>query len=113
MPGYLKTNLKELKNIFLVFTAVLILLPSGVSFSHIFLEHNHKLCDNYSEYHFHKESIDCDLHKFHKNPALNLELPEYTIISEDSEERDVFEYYQFLNDFEPLAFDLRGPPSIA
>ncbi|MCG9972506.1 hypothetical protein [Christiangramia crocea] len=105
--------MKELKDIFFVFTAILILLPSAVSFSHIFLDHSHKLCENYSEYHYHKKSIDCELHTFHKNPALQITFPEYNIVSEVTKERGIFEYYQFLNDFEPLAFDLRGPPSIA
>ncbi|MDX1542478.1 MAG: hypothetical protein R3214_00920 [Christiangramia sp.] len=105
--------MKELKNIFFVFTAILILLPSAVSFSHVFTEHSHRICDNYSEYHYHKESIDCDLHKFHKNPALQIDLPEFSLVSEILEERSIFEYYKFLNDFEPLSFDLRGPPYFA
>ncbi|TBW29072.1 hypothetical protein [Gramella sp. KN1008] len=102
--------MKDLKNIFLVFTAVLILLPSAVSFSHIFQEHSHKICDNYSEFHYHKESLDCDLHKFHKNPALNIDLPKYSFHHESLKERNVFEYYRFLNDYDPLGFDQRGPP---
>ncbi|MGA8854006.1 MAG: hypothetical protein WB492_07505 [Christiangramia sp.] len=105
--------MRSLKNIFFVFTAVLILLPSTVSFSHIFLGHDHKLCDNYAEQHYHKKSLDCDLHKFHKNPALSLAFPEYEIFREKSEEKLSFNYYEFLNDYEPLAYDLRGPPNVA
>lgn len=101
---------KYLCNIFITLTAVLILLPSGVSFSHIFSEHDHKLCDNYAEQHYHEKSIDCDLHKFQKNPALTLDLPEYQLVLEAAGTKLFFNYYEFLNDYEPLPFDLRGPP---
>lgn len=105
--------MKNLKNIFFVFTAVLILLPAAVSFSHIFSGHTHKLCDNYAQHHYHAKSLDCDLHKFNKNPALQIDFAEYILIPEQSEEKQIFNYYRFLNDYEALPFDLRGPPSVA
>ena len=105
--------MKLFKNILLVFTAVLILLPSGVSFSHIFTDHNHQLCDNYAEHHYHSKSIDCELHKFHKNPALSLELPEYVLFIDQEVQEEQFDYYKFLNEYEPLDFYLRGPPIFA
>jgi len=104
---------KLFKNIFLIATAVLILIPSAVSFSHIFTDHDHALCDNYAEQHYHAKSIDCDLHKFHKNPALTIELPEYELVIENVAPEQIFDYYKFLNEYEPLSFDLRGPPLFA
>lgn len=106
--------MKALKNIIMVITAVLVLLPSVISFSHIFFsDHSHKLCDNYAEHHYHAKSIDCDLHDFHKNPALQLDIPEFTFIEFEYKEKLTYDYYQFLNDFEALPFDLRGPPFFA
>ncbi|WP_026934483.1 hypothetical protein [Christiangramia echinicola] len=105
--------MKELKLIFFTFSAILILLPSAVSFSHIFSDHSHKLCDNYAEHHYHEKSIDCELHHFQKNPVLELKFPEYNFDFIEYQEKLTYDYYDFLNDFEPLPFDLRGPPSIA
>ena len=105
--------MKALKNIILLFGAVLILLPSAVSFSHIFLGHSHKLCDNYAEHHYHAKSVDCDLFHFQKNPALEIDIPVFTFIIFEYREKLTYDYYQFLNDYEALPFDLRGPPTIA
>lgn len=88
-------------------------MPSTVSFSHIFTDHHHKLCDDYAEHHYHAKSIDCELHKFHKNPALSIDFPEYSLIARENIKEKLFDYYQFLNEFEPLYFDLRGPPPFA
>ncbi|TRO66596.1 hypothetical protein [Christiangramia sabulilitoris] len=105
--------LKVFKNIFFIFSAVLILLPSAVSFTHLFSEHSHKLCDNNAEHHYHAKSVDCELHHFQKNPALRIDFPEFQLVIVDFQEKLTFDYYRFLNDFEALAFDLRGPPAIA
>ncbi|GAA4322732.1 hypothetical protein GCM10023115_50950 [Pontixanthobacter gangjinensis] len=105
--------MQPIKNILLVISAALILLPSVVSFSHIFSEHSHKLCDNYAEHHYHTKSVDCELHKFHKNPALKLDYPKYVPLPTEVRTTGIFNYYQFLNDYEPLNFNLRGPPAIA
>ena len=105
--------MNSLKNIFFVCAALLIMLPSAISFSHIFSGHSHKLCDNYSEKHYHSKSVDCDLYHFHKNPALEIEIPNFSFILFEYREKITYDYYQFLNEFEALPFDLRGPPSIA
>lgn len=105
--------MKILKNIFFICSAVLILLPGIVSFSHIFSEHSHKLCDNYAEHHYHAKSIDCDLHKFNKKSVYTFVFTDYSLVSEVTEVKEKFDYYSFLNDYEPLHFDLRGPPYFA
>lgn len=105
--------MKLIQNILLIIASVLILLPSVVSFSHIFNEHDHKLCDNYAEHHYHSKALDCDLHKFHKNPAINYQLPEFVLVVTEVAKEQIYDYYKFLNEYEPLYFDLRGPPSLA
>lgn len=103
--------MKVLKNIFFICTAVLILLPAAVSFSHIFSEHSHELCDNYAEHHYHDKSIDCDLHKFNKKSVYTFDFIDYTLVSAQNETEEISNYYTFINDYEPLYFDLRGPPN--
>lgn len=87
-------------------------MPSVISFSHIFLGHSHEVCVNYSEKHFHKKSLDCDLHKFHKNPALHINFSKYESLTIQKQETHSFNYYQFLSDFQKLSFELRGPPLV-
>ena len=105
--------MKVFKHILIFLAANLILLPSIVSFSHIFSDHTHKLCDNYAEHHYHAKSLDCDLHKFHKNPVLIVDNQDFDLVTFFEVSRITFDYYQFLNDYEPLNFDLRGPPGVA
>ncbi|SDR83368.1 hypothetical protein [Gramella sp. MAR_2010_147] len=102
-----------IKKIFLVFTAVLLLLPSSVSFSHIFTGHDHTICDNYAEKHYHNKALDCELHKFHKNSALTINFSAFEPVIIQVTQEGIFDYYQFLNEYEPLHFDLRGPPFFA
>ena len=87
-------------------------MPSIVNFTHIFLGHDHEVCVNYSEKHFHKKSLDCDLHKFHKNPALHFDLPDCEGFIAQKTSTHNFNYYQFLSDFQKLSFELRGPPTV-
>lgn len=102
-----------LKNILLIFTAVLILLPSGVSFSHLFSDHGHSLCDNYADEHYHDKSLDCELHKFQKNPIISLDFHSFQFEEAVYTSALNYDYYQFLNDYEPLCYELRGPPAIS
>ncbi|WP_141877845.1 hypothetical protein [Gramella sp. Hel_I_59] len=102
-----------LKNILLLFTAVLILLPTGVSFSHIFADHGHKLCDNYADEHYHDKSLDCELHKFQKNPIISLDFQSFQFAEVFYTSTLTYDYYRFLNDYEPLCYELRGPPALS
>ncbi|MFV8225935.1 hypothetical protein [Christiangramia aquimixticola] len=103
----------KLRNLLLVFGAFLIVLPALISFSHVFTLHSHKLCDNYAEHHYHEKSVDCELHKFQKNSALTISLPEFDPVINETGKKLYFDFYDFLNDYEPLHFELRGPPEFA
>ncbi|MDT0685606.1 hypothetical protein [Autumnicola psychrophila] len=102
--------MKSFQNIFLVLSAVLILLPSAISFAHIFSSHGHQLCDNYSESHYHAKPVDCDLYKFHKTPGLQLEFLTLEPVEIKVQQNVIFNYYQFLSDYQKLPFEQRGPP---
>ncbi|MFD1095780.1 hypothetical protein [Salegentibacter chungangensis] len=103
--------MKKAQEIFLVLTAILLLLPSAVSFSHLFLGHSHNLCDKYAEQHYHKKSLDCELHKFQKNPALEIQLSAVEIPVFNEPKLEIYNHYQFLSDYQRLPFELRGPPA--
>lgn len=90
----------------------LLLFPSSIEFAHMFLGHQHKICDNYSDSHFHGKKVDCKLFSFQKtsfsHPELvtyNLVLPEIQVITTTSD-------YLFLNTNEASAFEQRGPPAL-
>ncbi|MFZ0489871.1 MAG: hypothetical protein WCE57_09200 [Salegentibacter sp.] len=99
-----------LKNIFLSFAAALILMPATFSFVHIFSGHDHKVCRHYAERHYHAKPFDCQLHKFHQHPALQLAIFSFEPVVDQEQEKPIFNYYQFLSDYQKLPFELRGPP---
>lgn len=91
----------------------MLLMPSALSFSHIFSGHGHELCFNYADEHFHASSIDCELHSFHKNPALATSFINFEPFAEKRVKKQFFDFYQFLSDYQRLPFELRGPPIAA
>ncbi len=88
----------------------MLLMPSALSFSHIFSGHGHELCDNYADEHFHATSIDCELHSFNNNPALIASFINFETFDEKHVKKQFFDFYQFLSDYQRLPFELRGPP---
>ncbi|UBZ06420.1 hypothetical protein LDL76_13765 [Salegentibacter mishustinae] len=105
--------MKVFKHIFAISLGVLLLLPAVISFSHIFSGHGHELCYNYADEHFHASSIDCELHSFHKNPALVANFINFEPFVEKQVKKQFFDFYQFLSDYQKLPFQLRGPPATA
>lgn len=81
-----------------------------MSLTHVFSGHEHVVCDNYTVEHFHSKTLDCELHKFQKNPALEITFLSFVPKSDHTEKRNTTDYYQFLSDHQKLPFELRGPP---
>lgn len=104
--------MKALKHIFLLTTALVILIPAAISFAHIFSNHTHEVCVNYADEHFHKDNLECELSKFHKNPALELSFIDFETIPEFLPGQSLPNYYDFLSEYQELPFELRGPPAI-
>ncbi|MBI6115250.1 hypothetical protein [Salegentibacter maritimus] len=102
--------MKLFKHIFVCLIAAMLLMPSALSFSHIFSGHGHELCDNYADEHFHATSIDCELHSFNNNPALIASFINFETFDEKHVKKQFFDFYQFLSDYQRLPFELRGPP---
>lgn len=94
----------------LISLAFLLLFPLAVSTAHFFAGHEHVLCHNYSDTHFHKESTDCELFKFHQTTFSSPELFSFNIFNPEIENQKPNSSYWFLSEFEELSFALRGPP---
>mgnify|MGYP006408570523 FL=1 len=103
---------KTLKNILFVFAAFIIVFPTIANFVHVFSGHHHGLCDNYAKQHIHHPDLDCNLHKFHQSPALNLEILNFEPIVLNTQAKHLFSFYEFLSDYQSRLFELRGPPSM-
>ena len=102
---------KTLKKILFVFVAFILIFPAIANFAHIFSGHHHGLCYNYTKQHIHHPDLDCNLHKFHQNPALNLEILHFEPIVIKEKTKCIFSFYEFLSDYQCRLFELRGPPS--
>lgn len=89
----------------------MLLLPGAVSFAHIFSDHSHNVCINYADNHFHAKNLDCDLHSFHKNPAVVVDFIKFKPVSPNTPALKFFDFYQFLSDYQKLPFEPRGPPT--
>ncbi len=102
--------MKILKTIFLLFTALILLFPPVASFIHIFEGHEHKPCVHYADSHYHKKNINCELYKFHSNPALEIDFICFEPLLSQVQNKVQIEFYSFLNDLKPLQTSLRAPP---
>lgn len=90
----------------------LLSFPSSVEFAHIFVGHQHEVCNNYSDSHFHGKNVDCDLFFFQK---INFSYPEfftYSLLSPEEITSETEATYLFLNTFKIHAFKQRGPPEM-
>lgn len=101
-----------IKNIFLVFSAVIVLFPSAVGLTHLISKHEHDVCSNYAAEHFHSKPLDCELYKFQQNAALELSFIAFEPGPEISAGINYPNHYYFLSDYQRLPFELRGPPVI-
>ncbi|AVR46443.1 hypothetical protein C7S20_14870 [Christiangramia fulva] len=103
--------MKILKHIFFVFTALILLFPPVVNFIHIFEGHDHKPCIHYADSHYHKKNINCELYKFHSNPALELDFINFEPFLATAQEKVYSTFYFFLNDLKLQQASLRAPPA--
>jgi len=103
--------MKIFTHISVLLLGILLLLPTGVSFSHIFSGHGHEICVDYADKHFHENNLDCELHSFNHSPVLAADFINYEPLVEKQVKKQFFDFYQFLSDYQKLPFELRGPPS--
>jgi len=90
---------------------VALLFPSAVSIIHINAHEKQEVCHNYFDTHFHKKNIDCELCKFLPAQIIAFDLFNFNLYQAIPANKKFFNHYQFLSDFQKLAYDLRGPPA--
>ena len=89
----------------------LLLFPSSVDFTHVFVGHEHEVCTHYSDSHFHEKNQECKLFDFHKNSYSNHKYPSYTLFQPKVEKVYSITTYQYLGFTEEPGFSRRGPPA--
>lgn len=101
---------KIFKHIAILATAVL-LFPLGVSLGHALEQHEHKLCDNPNNTHFHENHLDCSFYKFQLNPVVVFITPNYEIWSFVVPQTQNFNVNEGVVLTSSTAVSLRGPPT--
>ncbi len=101
-----------LNHIFLFTTALVILMPTAVSFAHSFSNHTHEICIDYTDEHFHQDNLECELYKCPKNHLLALRFINFDTLPEVLVGQYLPNYYGFLSEYQQLSFELRGPPAL-
>ena len=90
--------------------AFVLILPSVVKFSHALSNHEHEVCIDISQDHFHSIDIDCEFYKFKIQTQSPVSIANYELFSIENNHPISKSYYVFLSDYQRLHFSLRGPP---
>ncbi len=90
---------------------LILLLPSFLSFNHVFAHDFNFACNDHSNTHLHQSSLDCELCDFHPSPLIAYHFFNYELVEVLPVNKKFFNSYEFLSDFQKLSFALRGPPA--
>ncbi|WP_232224050.1 hypothetical protein [Gillisia sp. CAL575] len=90
----------------------MMLLPSILSFNHVFAHDFNFACDDHSTTHLHQSSLDCELCDFHPRPIIVYQFLNFNLDEVLLPNKKFFNSYEFLSDFQKLSFSLRGPPAL-
>jgi len=98
--------------LFALVVATVLLVPSGVKFSHAFTHHHHEVCKGEPETHLHKTDVDCSLYKFNIHSPFTLTFFDIELPLEETFSFEIIGLYTFTYNHQHLSFSLRGPPSV-
>ncbi len=88
-----------------------LVMPAMVKLSHaIHHNHDHVVCIEKDQVHFHNIEYDCEFYKFNINHSLFIEHYEYEVASNPETCTLEIAYYNYLNGHQQLTAFLRGPP---
>ena len=102
----------KLKNTF--FTILLtstLMLPYLGSFSHLFEDHKHKTCSDFTT-HIHAIDFDCDILEYNFTPQLNLSLTGFRAFTPYNPKHVFSHLYLRFPSKKILRNSLRGPPQV-
>lgn len=103
--------MKVFQKVFTLFLAAALLLPPAAKLGHLFAHENHELvCNNFSDFHFHKQNLDCDIFDWQSLPSLSFELYNYSFSNPSQTMEKVEVFYSFLKGHPVSTIGLRGPP---
>lgn len=103
--------MESVKKYSLIFFAVALLFPNLVGLSHIFAHQDHEACFDFTQTHYHKKSLDCELSDLRNNQLMAFEALNYQFYFPFIPILKSTDFYQLLSDYQKLAFELRGPPA--
>lgn len=88
-----------------------LVLPSLVKLTHaIQHDHEHVVCIEKNQVHFHNVEYDCEFYKFNINHNLIFQCFNYEVKSNSESITSEIAYYTFLKSHQQLTSFLRGPP---
>ncbi|TVZ28528.1 hypothetical protein JM83_3660 [Gillisia sp. Hel_I_86] len=89
----------------------MMLVPSILSFNHVFAHDFNFACNDHSTTHLHQSTLDCEFCNFHPTPVIKFQLFNFDLAEVLLPNKKFFDSYEFLSDFQTLSFSLRGPPA--
>lgn len=98
---------------FIILCSFALLFPSIMSLAHISAHQNEIACNNFSDTHIHKKSLECELCDFRLTNLTTFSLVNFKLYEANYVTVIFFDSYQFLSNYQRLSFELRGPPSQA
>ncbi|CAN5163481.1 hypothetical protein BH23BAC2_BH23BAC2_08300 [soil metagenome] len=102
--------MEVLKKYLLIFFSAAILFPVVVNLVHIFGHQEEVICSNFTDAHYHKKSFDCKLCDLRTTGLVLFEPCNYNLYIPQSTPTITSSNYNFLSDYQSLAFENRGPP---
>ncbi|SDS44257.1 hypothetical protein SAMN04515667_2190 [Formosa sp. Hel1_31_208] len=94
----------------IILTAIVLLLPSAIKFTHALNHHEHEVCLEKGQTHFHTVDIDCDYYKFKLNTSFYFKINVPQVQKNLNVNVLKLPYYSFLKSHQQLTSQLRGPP---
>jgi len=101
------------KRLVTLLLAFVLFLPSVVKLSHA-LNHNHEheICIEKNQTHFHNIDFDCEFYKFKLSSSLYLSIERFSIFEDVISNQLNVTYHTYIKSHQQLSFYLRGPPSL-
>ncbi|AUC76658.1 hypothetical protein [Olleya sp. Bg11-27] len=87
-----------------------VMLPSAVKFTHVFENHKHEVCTDYSTNHMHQIDLECEFFKFKLNTQYYPTFEVSLINSTHNFSEINTTLYNFNYNHQQLSYSLRGPP---
>ena len=91
---------------------IVFFIPSTIQAMHALEDHTHPVCISKIDQHVHEKLIDCDFHYFKINQGY-LTNNTYISIIPFVKTAIIDVPYYFLLEYQPLPYQLRGPPALA